>query len=188
MSAVHSRAKPISFLSPEPLPFQLPHCAVHGLQTRTSPLTRILECVRRSETSMSMLHSGTAVSLVDVQCTAESLLGELLHPVDHRALLRQALQDPSLVVVAYLPSCHTADVEGLSLGSDWLSRRLMGLKATPFELATLLGELHLLGQCVGCFVLCLACVQNEYILLWCLSMEQPTSDSQILSVTQLLQA
>ena len=27
-----------------------------------------------------------------------------------------------------------------------------------------------------------------YILLWCLSMEQPTSDSQILSVTQLLQA
>ena len=31
-------------------------------------------------------------------------------------------------------------------------------------------------------------IQNKYILLWCLSMEQPTSDSQILSVTQLLQA
>ena len=137
---------------------------------------------------MSVLHSGTALSLVDVQCTAESLLGELLHPVDHRALLRQALQDPSLVVVAHLPSCHNADMEGLDLGSDWLSRRLMGLKATPFELATLLGELHLLGQCVGFFVLCLACVQNKYILLWYLSMEQSTPDSQILSVTQLLQA
>lgn len=109
---------------------------------------------------MSVLHSGTALSLVDVQCTAESLLGELLHPVDHRALLRQALQDPSLVVVAHLPSCHNADMEGLDLGSDWLSRRLMGLKATPFELATLLGELHLLGQCMGCFLLCNSC--------WCL--------------------
>ena len=137
---------------------------------------------------MSVSHSGTASSLVDVQCTAESLLGELLHPVDHQAPLRRALQDPSLVVVAHLPSCHAADVEGLDLGGDQLSRRLMGLKATPFELATLLGELHLLGQCMGCFLLCLACVQNKYILLWCLSMEQPTSDSQILSVTQFLQA
>ena len=32
-------------------------------------------------------------------------------------------------------------------------------------------------------------IQNKYILLWCLSVEQlPTSDSQILSVTHLLQA
>ena len=31
-------------------------------------------------------------------------------------------------------------------------------------------------------------IQNKYILLWCLSMKQSTSDSQILSVTQLLQA
>ena len=30
--------------------------------------------------------------------------------------------------------------------------------------------------------------KNTIILLWCFSMEQPTSDSQILSVTQLLQA
>ena len=31
-------------------------------------------------------------------------------------------------------------------------------------------------------------IRIKYILLWCLSMEQPTSDSQIVSVTQLLQA
>ena len=35
--------------------------------------------------------------------------------------------------------------------------------------------------------LCLS-LQNKYILLWCLSMEQPTSDSLILSVTELFQA
>ena len=28
-------------------------------------------------------------------------------------------------------------------------------------------------------------IQNKYVFLWCLSMEQPTSDSQIFSVTQL---
>ena len=31
-------------------------------------------------------------------------------------------------------------------------------------------------------------IQIKYILLWCFSMDQATSDSQILSVTQLLQA
>ena len=31
-------------------------------------------------------------------------------------------------------------------------------------------------------------IQNKYIIPLCLPMEQPTSDSQILSVTQLLQA
>ena len=31
-------------------------------------------------------------------------------------------------------------------------------------------------------------IQNKYILLWCFSMDQATSDIQILSVTQLLQA
>ena len=30
-------------------------------------------------------------------------------------------------------------------------------------------------------------IQNKYFILWCFSMEQTTSDSQILSVTQLLQ-
>ena len=29
-------------------------------------------------------------------------------------------------------------------------------------------------------------IQNKYSLLWCLSLQQPTSDSQILSFTQLL--
>ena len=141
--------------------------------TRTSLLTWIMECVHRSETSVCASHTGSLLSLADLRCTAESLLDGLLYPVSHPAMLRFALRDPSLVVVANLLCCDTIDVEGFDLEGDRSSCQLMELKATPLNLVTLLGELHLLGQCRGCFLLCFlfcwfACffVGRGYLMSW----------------------